>query len=548
MKMGRFCSVVGFACGSPSSSEDEAFASHGEQQQQPATTSTVQSSGKSSRRKTAPEASGEHKVGGEAPPPASKKTALLDKGKEKVSEMDTSVRRTSKGISGNPSEDSNKPVAKSPTPKTVIGSIRNYIAIKKGRKIKILAFEVANTIAMGSNLMNFLSEENIRYLKRIVLQNQGVQSLISDDQSQLLGLVGDEIRQQFKDFAAAVARLGNMCRDPKWHNLDEHFSGLEYGPITQEYSHGKAASKMEDLMALVTKTKILFDALRRLGVSERMYREAKQIGMPLETFQNAVNIEKEIVQSAKKKALWVKKMEQIVEELVYIVHFLPSEINCVFYKEHEEDGSVKANGSPQQTLGSADLQLNYARIVITIQVLVSVASSVPQCAVDSLFHVLPYRIRSVLLPRMRRDDFDDERTETQIADEMTRRLEWLYPMAEFTIRRSQNTGMIRECLVSGSLSDRDQGKKILKVQTLYHADKMKTDVCIIDMVMDLHLLIKAARLRANTPHHSGPLDQPGSISGSSTSSASTSIGGSTSFGSISTPWSDIDEDFVAMID
>ncbi|EAZ17647.1 hypothetical protein OsJ_33183 [Oryza sativa Japonica Group] len=548
MKMSRFCSVVGIVCGSPSSSGDEAFASHGEQQQA-TTTTTAQSSGKSSssRRKTAPEASGEHKAGGEAPPPASKKTALLDKGKEKVSEMDTSVRRTSKGISGNPSEDSNEPVAKSPTLKTVIGSIRNYIATKKGRKIKILAFEVANTIAMGSNLMNFLSEENIRYLKRVVLQNQGVQSLISDDQSQLLALVGDEIRQQFKDFAASVARLGNMCRDPKWHNLEGHFSGLEYGPITQEYSHEKAASKMEDLMELVTKTKILFEALRRLGVSEKMYREAKQTGMPLETFQNAVNIEKEIVQSAKKKALWVKKIEKIVEELVYIVHYLPSEINCVFYKEHEEDRSVKANGSPQQTLGSADLQLNYARIVIAIQVLVSVASSVPQCAVDSLFHALPYRIRSVLLPRMRHGDFDDQRTETQIADEMTRRLEWLYPMAEFTIRLSQHTGMIRECLVSGSLSDRDQ-RKMLKVQTLYHADKMKTDGCIIDMVMDLHLLIKAARLRADAPHHSGPLDQPVSTSGSSTSSASTGISGSTSFGNISTTWSDIDEDFIAVID
>ncbi|XP_015697944.2 protein PSK SIMULATOR 3-like, partial [Oryza brachyantha] len=168
---------------------------------------------------------------------------------------------------------------------------------------------------------------------------------------------------------------------------------LENGPITQDYSHTTAASKMEGLMAAVKKTVILFDALRRLGVSERMYKDAKAQDMPLGPFQNAVKIEKVIVQSAKKNTLWVKKMEHIMEKLVYIVHFLPSEINCVFYKEHEEDGSANTNESPQQTLGSHDLQLHYAKIITAIQNLFQpqafVTTTSTKSGIDSLFRALP---------------------------------------------------------------------------------------------------------------------------------------------------------------
>lgn len=60
-----------------------------------------------------------------------------------------------------------------------------FISAAKGDKISILAFEVANTIVKGSNLMRALSKTNIKHLKEVVLYSEGVQHLISKDMDEL---------------------------------------------------------------------------------------------------------------------------------------------------------------------------------------------------------------------------------------------------------------------------------------------------------------------------------------------------------------------------
>jgi hypothetical protein len=64
----------------------------------------------------------------------------------------------------------------------------------KGNKISILAFEVANTIVKGCNLMHALSKDSIKYLKETVLHSEGVQNLISKDMDELLKIVAADKR------------------------------------------------------------------------------------------------------------------------------------------------------------------------------------------------------------------------------------------------------------------------------------------------------------------------------------------------------------------
>lgn len=64
----------------------------------------------------------------------------------------------------------------------------------RGNKVSILAFEVANTIVKGSNLMQSLSQENIKTLKKEILHSEGVQLLVSTDSKELLRIAASDKR------------------------------------------------------------------------------------------------------------------------------------------------------------------------------------------------------------------------------------------------------------------------------------------------------------------------------------------------------------------
>lgn len=64
----------------------------------------------------------------------------------------------------------------------------------KKSKISILAFEVAKTIIKGDKLMKSLSKANVKHLKEVVLQSEGVKSLVSTNMDELLRIVAADKR------------------------------------------------------------------------------------------------------------------------------------------------------------------------------------------------------------------------------------------------------------------------------------------------------------------------------------------------------------------
>lgn len=64
----------------------------------------------------------------------------------------------------------------------------------RGNKICILAFEVANTITKAANLMQSLSEKNVRHVKQNIFFTEGVQRLVSTDTEVLLSLTAADKR------------------------------------------------------------------------------------------------------------------------------------------------------------------------------------------------------------------------------------------------------------------------------------------------------------------------------------------------------------------
>lgn len=373
----------------------------------------------------------------------------------------------------------------------------------KGNKISILAFEVANTIVKGANLMQSLSKESIKHLKAVVIPSEGVQHLISKDIDELLKIAANDKREELKIFSGEVVRFGNRCKDPQWHNLDRYFAKLESEVTPQKQLKEEAAGVMQQMMTLVQNTAELYHELHALDRFEQDYRRklqeeensnAVQRGDNLQILRQELKGQRKHVKSLKKKSLWSKSLEEIIEKLVDIVHSLHLEIRGAFGPA-DGDQPVRKSISSNQRLGSAGLALHYANIISQIDTLVSRSSSVPSNTRDSLYQGLPPRVKSALRSKLQAFQVKAELTVPQIKAEMEKTLRWLVPIANNTTKAHHGFGWVGEWANTGTELHRTQGgpSDLIRIETLYHADKEKTEAYILDLVVWLHHLISQSR-------------------------------------------------------
>ncbi|CAN4099901.1 unnamed protein product [Withania somnifera] len=313
----------------------------------------------------------------------------------------------------------------------------------KGNKISILAFEVANTIVKGANLMYSLSQDNIKHLKEVVLPSEGVQLLISKDMDELFRIAAADKRDELKIFSCEVIRFGNSCKDPQWHNLDRYFEKLESEFTPHKQLKEEAETVMLQLMTMVQYTAELYHELHALDRIEQDCRRKAQE----EDTSNAT--------------------------------------------QRDGDRPIKNN---HQRLGSAGLALHYANIITQIDTLVTRSGSVPPNTRDALYQGLPPSIKSALRFKLQSFQLKEELTVQQIKAEMEKTLQWFVPMATNTTKAHHGFGWVGEWANTGKPSGQTD---LLRIETLYHADKEKTEAYILELVLWLHHLVTQSRSATN---------------------------------------------------
>ncbi|RLN22815.1 uncharacterized protein C2845_PM07G30150 [Panicum miliaceum] len=372
----------------------------------------------------------------------------------------------------------------------------------KGNKISILAFEVANTIVKGCNLMRALSKDSIKHLKETVLHSEGVQNLISKDMDELLKIAAADKREELKVFSTEVVRFGNRCKDPQWHNLDRYFDKLASEWTPQHHLKEEAESVMQQLVACVQFTAELYHEMHALDRFEQDYQRKHQEedgssvvqrGDNLHILKQEVKSQRKHVKSLRKKSLWSKNLEEVIGKLVDIVHFLHLEIHSAFGRSDNEESQEPTKR--RNRLGPAGLALHYANIISQIDTLVSRSSSIPPNTRDALYQSLPPTIKSSLRSKLHSFGVKEELTVSQIKAEMEKTLRWLVPIASNTTKAHHGFGWVGEWANTGSdVNCKPTGQMDLtRIETLYHADKDKTEAYILELVLWLHHLISQSK-------------------------------------------------------
>lgn len=375
----------------------------------------------------------------------------------------------------------------------------------KGNKIFILAFEIANTIAKGANMMESLSEENVQFLKTEILHSEGVRLLVSVDMKELIAFAAADKREEFDVFCREVIRFGDLCKDPQWHNLGRFFSKLDTDHAAQKQQRAEAEKTLEELTTLAHHTSELYHELNAQDRFEQDFRqkleELKALHLPRKgetvmMLQSELKHQKKVVRSLKRKSLWAKSLEEVVEKLVDIVTFIHQEIFEVFTDSGLTIPGKELPNKPER-LGVAGLSLHYANVINQIDNISSRPMSLPPNVRDQLYQGLPNVVKIALRSRCQTNNTTEELTVPQIKSEMEKTLQWLVPVATNTTKAHQGFGWVGEWANTGN----EFGKKgslnnnITRLETLYHADKQKADHYILELVTWLHRLLTAARQR-----------------------------------------------------
>ncbi|KAH7522143.1 hypothetical protein FEM48_Zijuj07G0107100 [Ziziphus jujuba var. spinosa] len=206
---------------------------------------------------------------------------------------------------------------------------------KKKQSIGILSFEVANVMSKTVYLYKSLTDSEISKLKNEILSAQGVQNLVSSDESYLLELALVEKLDDLNRVAAVVSRLGKKCAEPALQGFEHVYSDVVSGVIDVK-ELGFLVKDMESMVRkmerYVNSTSNLYSEMEVLNELEQATKKFQnnQHEESRRAFEQKLIWQKQDVRHLREISLWNQTYDKVVELLARTVCTVYARICAAF--------------------------------------------------------------------------------------------------------------------------------------------------------------------------------------------------------------------------
>ncbi|KAI8564672.1 hypothetical protein RHMOL_Rhmol03G0199500 [Rhododendron molle] len=413
----------------------------------------------------------------------------------------------------------------------------------KKANVGVLSFEIAGLMSKLLHLWQSLSDKNITRLRNECICLEGVRKIVSNDESFLLGLACAEIAENVRLVAKSVSRLSKKCEDSSLRSFGrvfDEFSNTGRDPYNWVLSWKEMDAKVNKKMErLKTATSTLYREMEELVILETDSRK-KQLQKMVD-LQQKILVHRQEVKYLKERSLWNRSFDTAISLLARSIFTVLARIKLVFgignvfssyavslprslsasaavYPSDQNTNSgdfvsgplmmstrsskhldtkdssrgffelnSKMLKPPTGTLGASALALHYANLIIVMEKMIRSPHLVGLDARDDLYSMLPNSIRSLLRARLKGVGFSasDPGLAGEWRDALGKILGWLSPLAHNMIRWQSERSFEQQNLMPKT--------NVLLLQTLYFANKEKTEAAITELLVGLNYIWRFER-------------------------------------------------------
>ncbi|XP_047321883.1 protein PSK SIMULATOR 1-like [Impatiens glandulifera] len=430
----------------------------------------------------------------------------------------------------------------------------------KKTNVGVLAFEIAGLMSKLIHLWKSLSDKNILLLKTQAISLEGVRKIVSNDDSFLLTLACAEMVDNLSLLSRSASRFSSRCVDPSlrnFHDLLNQFADTGFDTHNWLLSGKEFDSILKKIDRLISSTANLHKQIDTLTTLEtglkKMFKDQNEITVKQQRIidlKQRIIWQRQEIKILKDKSLWNRTYDSVNSLIVRFIFTILARIKHVFgvvhhgrlipvslsrtlsasatvypsenqetcnfvsgplnmdddnkYLDHDDgdgDGdhrpgffemNSKTMIPPSGTLGAAALSHHYANLIIVMEKMIKSPQLVGMDARDDLYYMLPSSIRSALRIRLKGVGFSasDPGLAGEWRDALGKILGWVSPLAHNMIKwQSERSFEQQQHLIPKT--------NFLLFQTLFFANKVKTEAAITELLVGLNYIWRFEREMIN---------------------------------------------------